>query len=107
MKNLIDGGFQSTKELFDQGLQGSKELAAKAGAKAQELGEKGITALEIRQLEGQAQKLLAKLGELTYKALVNDGVPSVSAEDGAIRPLIEQLNAIRDEIERKENGPHA
>ena len=50
------------KDLWDQGVAASKEFAIKAGAKAQDLGERGILMLEIKQLEGQAEKLIARIG---------------------------------------------
>ena len=43
------------RDLLEQGWTVSKELAIKAGSKAQDLGERGILMLEIKQLEGQAQ----------------------------------------------------
>ena len=56
------------KELFDQGLAASKDFALKAGGKAQELGERGVLMLEIKQLENQAQKLINRLGNEAYRA---------------------------------------
>lgn len=90
------------KDLLDQGFSASKELASKAGAKAQELGEIGVLKLEIAQLEGQAQKLIVRLGSETYKALVEQGVESITAGTLAIRSLLTEITSIRDSIEKRE-----
>ena len=53
---------EKMKEMLDQGVAASKEFAAKAGAKAQDLGERGVLMLEIKQLENQTEKLIGRLG---------------------------------------------
>jgi len=50
------------RELVEQGVTVSKDFAVKAGAKAQDLGERGVMMIEIRQLESQAQKHIGRLG---------------------------------------------
>ncbi|GHV75158.1 hypothetical protein AGMMS49940_24600 [Spirochaetia bacterium] len=73
MKELLEQGAVVSREFAvkagekaqdwgSRGLSASREFAAKAGAKAQELGEIGVLKLEIKQFEGQAQKLIARLG---------------------------------------------
>jgi hypothetical protein len=90
------------KDLLDQGWAVSKEFAVKAGAKAQDLGERGLLMLEIKQLEGQAQKLLTRMGNETYIAFVERSQTSVDRDTGGIRVLLEELAAVREAIERKE-----
>ena len=90
------------KELFDQGLAASKEFAIRAGEKAQELGERGVLMLEIRQLEGQAQKLINRLGSETYRILVEQGETSVSYDAAPVKALLTELALIRESIEKKD-----
>ena len=90
------------KGLLDQGVAASKEIASKAGAKAQDLGERGILMLEIRQLESQAQKLIGRLGAETYHTFMENGEQTLSAEGANIKSLLSEIAAVRDSIERKE-----
>ena len=90
------------KDLLDQGWAASKEFAVKAGAKAQDLGERGMLMLEIKQLEGQAQKLLTRMGNEAYIAFVERSQASIDRDTGVIKTLLEELAAVREAIERKE-----
>jgi hypothetical protein len=90
------------KEMFDQGLTASKEFAVKAGAKAQDLGERGILMLEIKQLEGQAGKALSRLGNEVYSAFVEHDQESVSRDLPEIKTILGEIAAIKDAIEKKE-----
>jgi hypothetical protein len=89
------------KELLDQGMAASKEFAVKAGAKAQDLGERGVLMLEIKQLEGQAKKLAGSLGTEAYRILVERG-EDVSADDPVIKTLLAEIAAVRETIEKKD-----
>ena len=91
------------RELLDQGVAVSKEFAAKAGAKAQDLGERSVLMLEIRQLEGQAQKLIGRLGAEAYRIFVEEGEQTLSAENAPIKALLSDITAIRKSIEGKES----
>ena len=90
------------KELLDQGVAASKELAVKAGAKAQDLGERGVLMLEIRQLESQAQKLIGRLGTETYRLFTEQGEETLSKETASIKALLSDIAALRESIERKD-----
>jgi hypothetical protein len=90
------------KEILDQGLTVSKELAVKAGAKAQDLGERGVLMLEIKQLEGQAQKLLTRLGNEAYIAFTEHDQNSISRDTVEIRTILDELAVLKDAIEKKE-----
>jgi len=90
------------KELLDQGMAASKEFASKAGAKAQNMGERGILMLEIKQLEGQAQKLLGRLGNLTYQMFTERNQDSVERDTPEIRMILTELAGVRTSIEQKE-----
>jgi hypothetical protein len=90
------------KDVLEKGVEASKEFAIKAGAKAQDLGERGVLMLEIRQLEGQAQKLAGRLGTEVYEAFAERGETSVSAETPAINALLADITAVKEKIERKD-----
>ena len=90
------------KEMLEQGWTASKELAAKAGAKAQDLSERGILMWDIKQLENQAQKLLTKLGNIAYIAFTERDESSLDRENIEIRTTLEEISVVRDAIENKE-----
>jgi hypothetical protein len=113
MKELLDQGVTVSKDLAvkaggkaqdlgEKGYSASKDFLNKAGAKAQNLGERGVLMLEIRQLEGRAQKLLARLGSEVYTILVENGVSLVTADDPVIKSLLSDLAGIRESIEKRE-----
>jgi hypothetical protein len=114
MKDLLDQGVAVSKELAvkagekaqdlgERGLTASRDLVNKAGAKAQDLGERGVLMLEIKQLEGQAQRLIARLGAEAYSAFAERGEPSVSADAPAVQALLVEIAAIRSAIEKRES----
>jgi len=90
------------KELLDQGVAASKEFALKAGAKAQELGERGILMLEIKQLEGQAQKLMGRLGNEAYKAFAERNQESLDKNTPEVTTLLAEIAKVSEAIEQKE-----
>jgi ribosomal protein S16 len=90
------------KEWLDQGAQASKEFITKAGAKAQDLGERGVLMLEVKQLEGQAQKLVARLGNEAYQAFVERGAKSISVDTAAVKTILAEIASVKDAIEKKE-----
>jgi len=90
------------KEMLDQGLSVSKDFAAKAGAKAQDLGERGILMLEIKQLENQAQKALTKLGNEAYRSFSASGQPAINLDAPEFKAILYELSAIEAAIEKKE-----
>ena len=90
------------KELVDQGVSRSKEIATKAGAKAQDLGERGVLMLEIRQLESQAQKMIGRLGAEAYQAFTERGEDTLSKESVVIKSILLDIAAAKESIEKKE-----
>lgn len=90
------------REMVDQGVTVSKDFAVKAGAKAQDLGERGVMMIEIRQLENQAQKLIGRLGAETYNAFAERNEETLSVENAAIKTILAEIATAREAIERKE-----
>jgi len=91
------------KDLLEQGWAASKEFAIKAGAKAQDLGERGILMLDIKQLESQAQKLLTRLGNEAYIAFTERNKTSIERDETAVRTILDELALIKEQIEKKES----
>jgi hypothetical protein len=113
MKELMDQSLAVSKELAskagekaqdwgERGFAASKELASKAGAKAQDLGERGVLMLEIKQLEGQAQRLLTRLGAEVYGAFAERNEPSVSADSPEIKAMLSEIANLKSAIEKRE-----
>jgi hypothetical protein len=90
------------KAVFEQGWEASKDIAAKAGAKAQDMGEKGVLKLEIMQLEAQAKKWVERLGAEVCRLFIEQGEETLSANDPVIKGMLSEIAGIRDTIERKE-----
>ena len=93
---------EKMKGLLDQGMSASKGMAVKAGAKAQDLGERGVMMVEIKQLEGQAEKLISRLGAEAYQAFIERGEESLSRESPAIKAILADIATSRQSIEAKE-----
>lgn len=98
MKEILDQG----KEIVDQGVAASKDLAAKAGSKAQVLGERGVLMLEIKQLESQAQKLINRLGNEVYKLIEEQGRKTVSSDTPSVKGILTEIALIKESIDRKD-----
>jgi len=94
--------WQRMRTTLDKGLESSRDLFAKAKDQAQELGQKGVLKFEIMQLEDQAQKLLAKLGEVTYRAFAEQGQKSVTRNTQGVESLMSQIQDVRSKIQEKE-----
>ena len=90
------------RELVEQGVAVSKDFAVKAGAKAQDYGERGVMLIEIRQLEGQAQKLIGRLGAETYNAFVERGEETISKTSTPLEAILSEIAVARESIEKKE-----
>ena len=90
------------RELLEQGVAASKEFAVKAGAKAQDLGERGVLMFEIKQLEIQAQKLIGRLGAEAYQTFTERGEDTLSKESTAVKAILTEMAKIKESIEAKE-----
>ena len=89
-------------ELLDQGMTATKEFAVKAGAKAQDMGERGVLMVEIKQLEIKAKKLIGSLGNEAYHAFAELNLPGITNDMPAIRDILEEIAQVREAIELKE-----
>ncbi|MDR1506675.1 MAG: hypothetical protein LBI67_06190 [Treponema sp.] len=112
LKELLDQGLQVSREIASKagekaqewggkGLEASRDFAIKAGARVQEAGEKGVLMLEIKQLEGQAKKLMGRLGVEVYNAF-EKGAPVLNAGDPEISAILKEVSAVKEAIETRE-----
>jgi len=103
MRRVVSMGFlDRIQETIDQGLKSSKELFGKAKEKAKDLSEIGVLKFEIRQLESQAEKLIAKLGSRTYEALVVEGQDAINGDTSGVKEILTAIANVKQEIEAKE-----
>jgi capsule polysaccharide export protein KpsE/RkpR len=113
MKEILEQGVEVSKEIMvkagekaqtwgETGFQASRDLVNKASAKAQNLGERGVLLLEIKQLEGQAQKLIARLGAEVYNAFGERGAQSVTADTPGVKTILAEIASLRESIEKRE-----
>jgi hypothetical protein len=93
---------EKAQDWGEKGFHASQDLVNKAGAKAQNLGEQGVLMLEIKQLEGQAQKLIGRLGSEAYSAFAERGAKSVTVDTPAVKTILAELAAVRESIEKRE-----
>jgi len=90
------------KELLEQGWETTKDLAMKAGAKAQDLGERGLIMWDIKQLENKAQKLLARLGNAAYVAFTEKDQTEINRETSEFKTILDEIASTKEQIEKKE-----
>jgi hypothetical protein len=88
--------------IINKGVAGSGELARKARGKAKDLGAMGILKVEIVQLQSEAGKLIAKLGNEVYMNLVEKDHATVSRETPSIRTFLKKIEELRVRIGVKE-----
>ncbi|MGA2378531.1 MAG: hypothetical protein ABSG85_04425 [Spirochaetia bacterium] len=93
--------------IINRGGSESRDLAKKARGKAKDLGAMGVLKLEIVQLQSQAAKLIAKLGNEVYMTLVDRNHATVSRETPSIRHILKEIEGLRARIELKEKEYHA
>jgi pyruvate/2-oxoacid:ferredoxin oxidoreductase alpha subunit len=92
--------------IIDKGVRGSGELARKARGKAKDLGAMGVLKVEIVQLQSEAGKIIAKLGNEVYRTLVEKDQAAVSRETPSIRTFLKKIEELRGRIDLKEKEYH-
>jgi len=90
------------KEILEQSWAFSKDFAAKAGAKAQDIGERSKIIWEIKQLESQAKKLTSQLGDEVYTAFMVENNEVIDRETEKLRPILDQIKSIKEQIDTLE-----
>ena len=101
-KGLASKAGEKAQDLGGKGFKASKGFLNKAGKKAQDLGEKGVLKLEIKQLEGQAQKQMTRLGYEVYSHLVEKNGDAISMDTPEIKVILGEISLLREGIEKRE-----
>ncbi|MDR2630957.1 MAG: hypothetical protein LBC60_08555 [Spirochaetaceae bacterium] len=101
-KELVSKAGAKAQDLGEKGFKASKDILQKAGTKAQDLGETTILKLEIKQLEGQAQRLIGRLGTEVYSALVEHESPGITSDTPAIKAILAEIALVKESIEKRE-----
>jgi two-component SAPR family response regulator len=98
---------EKMQDIINKGVAATKDLASKAGEKAKDLGAKGMVKVEIMQLESHAEKVIARLGNEVYRALVEKNGTSVSRDTPLISDMLKEIEDLRAKIEVKEKEYHS
>ena len=93
--------------IINKGVAATKDLASKAGEKAKDLGAMGVVKLEIMQLESHAEKVIARLGNEVYRALVEKNGTSVSRDTPLVSDMLKEIEGLRAKIDLKEKEYHS
>lgn len=92
---------EKMKSYLDKGVEVSKEAVKTAGARVQDFGDKSMTLIEVRQLEGKIQHSLQQLGLRVYEMLSEDADKAVSADDEVIQSCINEITYLNKEIDKR------
>ena len=90
------------KGFFDKGVMATKQALGKASKAASKFGDESILKIEIQQLKGQIKKDKAELGELAYKAFVEDGAESLAKADENVAKILETIKKAEEDIKERE-----
>jgi len=101
-KDLASKAGEKAQDWGEKGYKASKDLLNKAGTKAQELGNRGVLMVEIKQLEGQAEKLLSRLGTEAYRLFAEEKMETLPGDTPSIKTLLADISQVKDTIEAKE-----
>jgi len=93
---------EQLKIKLEQGWAASKDFCIKAGAKAQDLGERGLLMWDIKQLENKAQKLTLRLGNEAYIAFTDRDQAEITRESEEFKTILDEILDIKEQIEKKE-----
>lgn len=94
--------FERMKDYLDRGMDASKDALSKAGNVIQDLGDKGVHRIELMQLEHKCKNEFASLGMQLYTLFRLQGRSSIDSEDPAINRIIEHIDSLRAEIEKRQ-----
>lgn len=98
------GFWERMDGVINQGINTSRDVLGKAGAKARELGEKGLLKWEISQLEKEAQQVLSRLGSVAYNRLVTQSQPVMARTDSGVERILLDIQDIERRIAEKEEA---
>lgn len=88
---------KAMQDIFDKGL----ELSKKTYDKAKELGEIGITQVEIIALQHKMAKQIGKLGTIAYKHLSKE-TTALKKDTRGVPTLLKKIKNMEQKIKHKE-----
>ncbi|MBQ0166327.1 MAG: hypothetical protein KBT02_04360 [Treponema sp.] len=89
------------KEYLDKGVEVSREAVKTAGVKVQNLGDKSMTLIEVKQLENRIQQELQKLGLLVYDIFKDDAEKKIASDDEVIKKCLNDISYLNKEIDKR------
>lgn len=92
----------SLKEKLKTGFSVSKKALKEAGVAVQDLSDKSVIALEIKQFESKRKKAIAALGTLAADQFISKKAASVSAKDEEVDILVKEITKCNKEIAKRE-----
>lgn len=98
---------EDLKGYFDKGVESAKQALGKASKAASKFGDESVLKIEIQQFKAQIKKDKAALGELAYKAFLEDNAESLSASDENVVKLVESIKKSQEEIQTREEKLNA
>ena len=93
---------EDLKGYFDKGVEATKQALGKASKAASKFGDESILKIEIQQFKSQIKKDTASLGELAFKAFIENGAESLLSSDENVAKLIENIRKSQNEIKTRE-----
>lgn len=78
-----------------------KDVLSSVGSKVQELGDKSVLKIEIRNYESQIAKCKQNIGEIVFKAFSIDKDRNVSAKNQEVAALVSKIENMLQEIETR------
>lgn len=87
---------------LEKGYAASKKGLAKAGVAIQKFSDKGVVAVEKKQLESKRKKSYARLGEIAAKKLSAKNASPISASDEDVAALLKEIAGFNKEIAKCE-----
>jgi hypothetical protein len=83
------------------GMETSKKIFEKARDKAKDIGDYGVLSLEVKQLQGKHDDLIARLGSLTFHLLEIEGKGSISSRTPELKELLSEIAATTEMLSDK------
>lgn len=80
----------------------SVRFSKEAYEKAKELGNLTKMELEVKNLQGQLQKLLSQLGGVVHHLMVEEERSEVSSDDEAVSKILGEIEQLNRDLARKE-----
>lgn len=86
------------KDYFSKGVEVSKDALSKAGDAVQDLGDKSVLLIEIKQYESKLNKELLSLGQQVYSIYHENGDELVKFDDVQVSGIIAEIKRLKAEI---------